>query len=973
MAYEIPSDLINQVQILLRKEAGLECYNPDDSSYSLPDPPTLEESVAKFDQSPDHLRCEHCSGKLLRGDQSIICVYCGREQRKELPRPPLSFKSTVGFRWLLESLGLDGTEIVGLPIEDTRTNKGQSLSNNETILSNFLDLEMKWPDEMERFGITTASEKELLGKRILNLAGVVPGDFFPEAGRGTVLSISSEEFDPNETRKSKESTSFQGQGNLSLFENQQFSRGFVKPEVEQGDSFSGWAVDFQSSQSGTKNEDFKSPDPLKPSGVGYGSQMDLVFVPVMDLKEGRPADVLSSLVSGNNWTANDPWSISSPGESTQAEKPEANIVLQDNGMVSKSDNTPPTSFDCFRENQQQSSNSELPEGIKIVGDAFFKENKDFKSSTSEYSQCETNGTIVPDSEKSRMNDGASDAWANFTSSRTANDTQQQTTGEKVGEDISFDAWNDFTSSSIVQYNVPQTRSIDACEGKAASLDDYPAHMWSNFTSLSAYQTPQKAVGERNQDDSLGLWGDYTSSVSEGDHGQSIGAKSTANDATKKDDSTFGTWSDFMNTSVEQGTQPEINHIEVVDYNMASESHIGDVWDDFMILSNTGNNVKQNNTLKAFENMEIGKKDASDDAWNNFKSSSNASENKTMEGSTSMAWNNLASSVSLQQTSSEQAPENKKIVEDGDLLNSWGNFRSLGNAVDINLSSSTPVSDNSKDILLSSTIAQASQHLTGGTEALENVTAIEHEDLFNTWSDFRNEASVADDQRQTVGAEVSKNKMISESDDLLSNGLNDRLSNLANMPDNQLKSSGIAIVDNKICANKYSEDDDWTDFANSSTIGQNHCYNTSTNASDDKVTVKHSDPLDAWDVFNSSSGQIGNHPVASQQHSSEENLLSTTSNSQGVGLSTSWQQDIFSGALTNQSSSAPSDILPPEVSVLFRMNDDNAKAEATTEKGRESEEISQETSASKLNDTESLISQMHDLSFMLESSLSIPKS
>lgn len=82
MALELPNDLIQQAKISTRTEAGLPDYNPDDPS--LPAMPSLSASVAAFDPSPPYLRCKHCQGKLLRGLQSLICIYCGQNCIKTL-------------------------------------------------------------------------------------------------------------------------------------------------------------------------------------------------------------------------------------------------------------------------------------------------------------------------------------------------------------------------------------------------------------------------------------------------------------------------------------------------------------------------------------------------------------------------------------------------------------------------------------------------------------------------------------------------------------------------------------------------------------------------------------------------------------------------------------------------------------------------------------------------------------------------
>lgn len=107
-------DLIRQVQVFLRKDANLSSYDPRDPS--LPDLPSVDQTVADFDPSPTHLRCTKCRGRLPRGLQSVVCVYCGREPKREVPPEPILFKNTTGFRWLLETLDLDGSVSVPFPV-----------------------------------------------------------------------------------------------------------------------------------------------------------------------------------------------------------------------------------------------------------------------------------------------------------------------------------------------------------------------------------------------------------------------------------------------------------------------------------------------------------------------------------------------------------------------------------------------------------------------------------------------------------------------------------------------------------------------------------------------------------------------------------------------------------------------------------------------------------------------------------------
>ena len=107
MALEIPEDLIKRVQISLRREANLASYNPDDTS--LPNLPSLQQTLSQLDPSPPYLRCKHCKARLLRGIQSLICVFCGRHHHLDPIPDPLVFRNTFACRWFLDSLDLDGS------------------------------------------------------------------------------------------------------------------------------------------------------------------------------------------------------------------------------------------------------------------------------------------------------------------------------------------------------------------------------------------------------------------------------------------------------------------------------------------------------------------------------------------------------------------------------------------------------------------------------------------------------------------------------------------------------------------------------------------------------------------------------------------------------------------------------------------------------------------------------------------------
>ncbi|KAK1439815.1 hypothetical protein QVD17_05637 [Tagetes erecta] len=148
MDFDIPTDLISKSQIGFREAAGLSLF--DRNNTSLPPFSTVEASILSLDPSPSYLRCKFCQGKLLRGSQSLICVYCGQNQKKDLHPEPISFNSTHGYSWLLQSLNFNGSERIGSLAEGSGTDGGQGLAEDELTLSELLDLKISWRDEPEK-------------------------------------------------------------------------------------------------------------------------------------------------------------------------------------------------------------------------------------------------------------------------------------------------------------------------------------------------------------------------------------------------------------------------------------------------------------------------------------------------------------------------------------------------------------------------------------------------------------------------------------------------------------------------------------------------------------------------------------------------------------------------------------------------------------------------------------------------------
>lgn len=433
MAFEVPTDLIRDVQILLRKNAGLATYDPEDSS--LPSLPSLEDSIAGFEPSPPNLRCKTCKGRLLRGLQSVICVYCGEEQSKEVPPEPINFKSTVGYRWLLESLRLDGSETAGPSIDAPELRRGHRAQEDEISLSDLLNLEIKWPAESQKVNTTLKDQGTDQIKTALNLVGVNLDNYFSKAKENDVINPSEEQLGPNSQFKSRESSAVQGHENLSLFENvvqpsQIGSRessavqghenlsmfeNVVQPsqikntknsevqgyenlslfenvqpseievtskEDERVAPDSGWDAEFQSASTGALHQDSNSVNSFVGSSVDLSVHLDTVFGPGKYSKDDSApcASTTSDLIpTTSDLIQDDLWKNSNAGVSNQVDPFETTFNLKDSVIANSTSNTT-TSIDWIQDDLLQSSNTNKATDNK-EDDPFGVWN-DFTSSTS---------------------------------------------------------------------------------------------------------------------------------------------------------------------------------------------------------------------------------------------------------------------------------------------------------------------------------------------------------------------------------------------------------------------------------------------------------------------------------------------------------------------------------------------------------------------------------------------------------------
>ncbi|XP_019098833.1 PREDICTED: dentin sialophosphoprotein-like [Camelina sativa] len=227
MPMEISVDLINQLKVSLRKEAKLSSFDPvgDNSDPSLSTLPTSAEAIAELDASAPYLRCRNCKGKLLRGIESLICVFCGNQQRtSDNPPDPIKFTSTSAYNWFLTSLNLDGSEMVE-PLKETNgSSRGAKAPVVKGIaVSKFLDLEIQWSatDKSIKSGTPDDDGQLVLNRNPLNLGGISLDDILVE-GRGDLSKV-----DPAESKTVDDDDDFKDPRSLSLFDSVK-SPGVVK-------------------------------------------------------------------------------------------------------------------------------------------------------------------------------------------------------------------------------------------------------------------------------------------------------------------------------------------------------------------------------------------------------------------------------------------------------------------------------------------------------------------------------------------------------------------------------------------------------------------------------------------------------------------------------------------------------------------------------------------------------------------------
>uniref|UniRef100_A0A0E0LVF0 Uncharacterized protein n=1 Tax=Oryza punctata TaxID=4537 RepID=A0A0E0LVF0_ORYPU len=248
---EIPTDAIHRLRSSLRESA---------SASAVPPFPSVADAVAAFDsRGAAGPRCGRCgaAGGLLRGEGSAVCVYCGCPRREECRG--IAFRGSVAYRWLLDSLGLDGSEPVEFDNESTGSSKTKEAPKNGMVLSDLLDLKLTFPPEnKETFGSTKSNEQSS-AEYVLNLSGVNLDSFF--AARMENTTAAAVPTRKHTLMQEKQSTD----GSSSLEMHATYSTGMKTSsqntnQIEVTPAFANWDADFRSASSESVTEDSKKSD-----------------------------------------------------------------------------------------------------------------------------------------------------------------------------------------------------------------------------------------------------------------------------------------------------------------------------------------------------------------------------------------------------------------------------------------------------------------------------------------------------------------------------------------------------------------------------------------------------------------------------------------------------------------------------------------------------------------------------------------
>lgn len=420
-------------------------------------------------------------------------------------------------------------ETVGPLSEKGELNRGQSRPKFEISLSDLLDFKITWPAEEQ--GEINASKNKLVERSYLNLTGIDLDNFFHESRR-TDASITLEEHPvTNSDVVTAKINGAATHDNLSFFEDVKPSESAVQSsKYENNDAISGWEADFQCANSGEKfsgsnsfnpsvhsaaasnnqRQSSKQLDPFDGSTVDISSQLDSVFGPAKGSKDGRLGGYSAVSPSIGDWTSDDLWSNPNPEASLQNEQPDPSVSMKD---APPQENTWHVDFslqldsvfgpvkDSKDGNQKNNLATSPSIGDWTSDDLENNLNKEAFPQTEQPDATVRAKNVLPQDNMSNLSTSLD--W--FQVEQSQSNTSAPSNDMMNGNEVLFDDWNDFTSSTPVQDSTETAateshkQSISASEStsekKLSSSDDNLEEM--DFGSFSQADPLQSSSGKGN--------------------------------------------------------------------------------------------------------------------------------------------------------------------------------------------------------------------------------------------------------------------------------------------------------------------------------------------------------------------------------------------------------------------------------------------------------------------------------------------
>lgn len=258
---------------------------------------------------------------------------------------------------------------MGRSVDANESNRGQSTQQNEFPLSDLLDLEIRWPSESEKLETSVTNKTAAQKLSTLNLAGVDLDNFFAESKVDSISAQFEGQFASSKQDDAMGSSAFRSHGNLSLFENVLPSEVVARSKGDESDDpSSGWEAQFQSAGSGTQCQEPELFDPFVGSStVALSAHIDSVFEPGKDLFDGKTKEnTTTSTSSTNDCFKGGLSSNSNSGLTAQDEQFKLPINDQAGETVGNANNYSPMNIDWIQDNQWQTTSSSKSPDNKTV-------------------------------------------------------------------------------------------------------------------------------------------------------------------------------------------------------------------------------------------------------------------------------------------------------------------------------------------------------------------------------------------------------------------------------------------------------------------------------------------------------------------------------------------------------------------------------------------------------------------------------